>query len=1057
MGRELGYADAVKLLGGVDSRVVAALDRLTGGLLLAASVSGSTFALNLFEPKGELARLSGELVTGLADRMRGLGRFDRTQRLVAAHKVVVITAYFEALSSARLPFSPQELSQTAAAQVSLATGQAVESERLKALAEVLLESTIPGDAPRLTGDPGTEGLRKLYGTIGMRLMAVVEEATPWSDLDPAEQGSFRRVIEHDVPTSALSHYEGLLRRLAAEYPEVAFWSMRLDHAAISEQIAALDVGLAGVERFLKDITSERIPDVRRDALVRRYRKALKRPIMEGGDIPDGLAIPSLADAYINPRFRAVQISQSLPIDREDFWEEHPIREDLQEYLISYLTTVGAATHPLILLGQPGSGKSVLTKILAAHLPAADFLTVRVVLREVLADTDLQAQVEHAIRAETGESLSWPALARSAAGAMPVLLLDGFDELLQATGIGQSDYLEQVARFQEREADQGRPVAVVVTSRTAVADRARIPSEGAMVVRLEPFADEQVRRWLAIWNSSNAAYFEARKVLPLAAQTVLRQPVLTGQPLLLMMLALYDAGDNALRNDVRELEEADLYERLLISFAQREVRKTRPHLNGEPLNTAVESEFLRLSVVAFSMFNRGRQWAAEVELSADLSTLLHGTDTPPRAMGFHEPATPAQIVISHFFFIHQAQAIRSDKRLTTCEFLHATFGEYLIARLTAHELSDLCTVTALPMSRSRTLTTDGFLRALLSFAPLTMRSKVVEFLTIMVRRLPAQDVARLRGLLTAAFQTASEPATDLSYEAYRPSRASASAMHAAYSANLLVLLVLLGGPVTGRDLFPDLPYSVQSWRRQTMLWRSQFTVEGWRSLTRTLQLDRIWAGNERDIALTLAARPWLPPHLEGFWIDHVRRDHSARSTHFGWGGGNQDDLRRESYFTCDLTEDIAWHGLEPIADELATTTQFARISEDDAVSNAHAMIRLWLASSRPTGAEALELEYENCLEVIDWCRPPTDTAGRDANYVRVLRQMAADKERLSMQFLREARDRFRDSILRKDYLDENPLVRGWAAQAFADLEDDDLHRGRSSSPAYYKVWQDNTYS
>lgn len=108
MGRELGYADAVKLLGGVDSRVVAALDRLTGGLLLAASAGGGALVLNLFEAKGELARLSGELVSGLGACMRGLGRFDRTERLVAAHKVVVITAYFEALSTARLPFDPRE-------------------------------------------------------------------------------------------------------------------------------------------------------------------------------------------------------------------------------------------------------------------------------------------------------------------------------------------------------------------------------------------------------------------------------------------------------------------------------------------------------------------------------------------------------------------------------------------------------------------------------------------------------------------------------------------------------------------------------------------------------------------------------------------------------------------------------------------------------------------------------------------------------------------------------------------------------------------------------------
>ncbi|QKW37066.1 hypothetical protein HUT06_26170 [Actinomadura sp. NAK00032] len=67
MSKRLSYADAVKLLGGTDSRIVAALDRLTGGLLLALTGGGSAFALSLFDAKGELARLSGELVAGLGD------------------------------------------------------------------------------------------------------------------------------------------------------------------------------------------------------------------------------------------------------------------------------------------------------------------------------------------------------------------------------------------------------------------------------------------------------------------------------------------------------------------------------------------------------------------------------------------------------------------------------------------------------------------------------------------------------------------------------------------------------------------------------------------------------------------------------------------------------------------------------------------------------------------------------------------------------------------------------------------------------------------------------
>ena len=119
-------------------------------------------------------------------------------------------------------------------------------------------------------------------------------------------------------------------------------------------------------------------------------------------------------------------------------------DDLQEFLAGFLTSPRAVEAPLLVLGQPGSGKSVLTKVLAARLPAADFLPVRVALRDVPVTADLQDQIEYAIRAETGDRLEWPALARSAGDALPLVMLDGFDELLQATGVSQSDYLTRVA-------------------------------------------------------------------------------------------------------------------------------------------------------------------------------------------------------------------------------------------------------------------------------------------------------------------------------------------------------------------------------------------------------------------------------------------------------------------------------------------------------------------------------------------------------------------------------------------------------------------------------------
>lgn len=1057
MARELSYADAVKLLGGTDSRVVAALDRLTGGLLLAATGGGSVLALNLFDAEGEFAKLSGELVTALADRMRGLGRFDRSERLAAAHRVIVIAAYFEALSAVGLPFDPSALAPTAADQVSLATGYAPDSPRLRAVAEILVECAVPGESPRLADDSGALVLGEFYGSISERLVRFVEEVPAWRLLDSGAAAGFRRAVREQVPRSAIAGYEVLLRRLAADFPEVAFWSSRQDHAALGEHLRTLSVGLAGLGRTLEAITAGTGPDERRRALTRRYRKALDRPIMEAGDVPDGLVIPTLDQSYVNPWYRAAFADRSAPVDREDWWDGHPVRADLEELLTAYLTSVRAADGPLIVLGQPGSGKSVLVKILAARLPPADFLTVRVALREVPADADLQTQIEHAIRAETGEQIDWPTLARTAGDAMPVILLDGFDELLQATGVGQTDYLEQIVRFQEREADQGRPVAVVVTSRTAVADRARIPQAGATVVKLEPFADAQIRHWLSIWNTSNADYLLARGTRRLPEDVVLRHRALSGQPLLLMMLALYDAADNALQKDDAGLEEADLYERLLVSFVEREVRKSRPELAGEPLAAAVETELLRLSVVAFSMFNRGRQWATEDELSADLAVLLGGpgTSRPVAGAGFREPATPAQIVVSRFFFIHQAQAIRDDRRLTTSEFLHSTFSEYLIARLTVHELTDLCRVTAVTTSRGRASASDGFLRAVLSFTTLTVRDQVVEFLSTQIRRLPNGDTARLRQLLLAAFHDAAEPATDRSYEDYRPARATASAMHAAYCANLLLLIVLSGGPVTGRELFPQARYVVRDWTSHALLWRSQLTIEGWRGLTSTLFLGRRWADGDREIVVGSTAPS--DERLDGFWLSNIDPQDQPETGNVGWRKVAVEDLRRESHFTCYLGGDIAWHALEPVTRELdlglgdeawnEATTSFGRIGEDAAISVTHAMIRLWTTSSRQAGAGELEQVYRDCFTVIFSSRPDRDTANRDVYYARVLRQMAADHGRLSAGFRREVRDTYFRSLLREDHPENTVLLRSWAAEAFADLDDAGPGDGSGADPVY----------
>ena len=103
----------------------------------------------------------------------------------------------------------------------------------------------------------------------------------------------------------------------------------------------------------------------------------------------------------------------------------------------------------------------------------------------------------------------------------------------------------------------------------------------------------------------------------AAATILRYRNLAEQPLLLLMLALYDATANALTAVDPDLNKSAVYERLLKDFARRELTKDP---GVADLDRRIEQELLRLSIVAFAMFNRGTQWIDADSLTEDLRAL-----------------------------------------------------------------------------------------------------------------------------------------------------------------------------------------------------------------------------------------------------------------------------------------------------------------------------------------------------------------------------------------------------------------------------------------------------
>jgi hypothetical protein len=936
MRRSLSYADAVRLLGRGESPVVRFLDRIavTGDLLIPG--------INLISVCKEIVQFGEEVLTGLAERLRGLDRMSRTERLRAAHAVIVLTAYFDTLGEVLDGLPSQCRVQLARGeQLSLAGGDPAD-RGWRGIAAALSSMDPVTPVPVQSYEAMLGSLEEFYSRLSANVTSFVAGLTAWEQLRDGQRADLVGELQESAPGLAVGRYEELFRRLVADFPEFSIWSNMSDHQATR---AELRNGLAGLQAVLESMASGRVPDQRRDALARAHRSALLKPIVPTGEMQADLRIPALGEGYIDHRIRVAEVGPSSEPGRESWWSQVPVRSDACGFFAGYLTSPMAQESPLVVLGQPGSGKSVLTRILAARLPATDFLPVRVELRQVAAESDLQEQIEVAVRKATGERLSWPRLVESGDGVLPVVMLDGFDELLQATGVAQTDFLVRVMAFQEREADQGRPLAVIVTSRTAVTDRARIP-QGSVAVRLEPFDDGQVTAWLEVWRRANTELLAERGLQPLPAEMALLHRELAEQPLLLLMLALYDADTNALQQRSAELGSTELYGQLLREFARREIRKHAGTLADSDLEQEVDAELLRLSVVAFALFNRRSQWVSESDLDIDLSMLLAAPQATHKPTGFRAELTAAQLAVGRFFFVHESQATQDDQRLLTYEFLHATFGEFLVAQLVLQVLTDMVAREELAARSPFTSTDDGLLHAVLSFASLTARAPVIAFLGDLLDQVSAQQRQVLAGLLIRLAARALYPRTASAYSGYEPLPLTVTARHAAWSTNLTVLAVLAAREITGSQLFPGELDPAVAWRNQAMMWRSQLSGDEWAGLHETIALSRVWDDQRRDVRLWRGNGTSRVPDPDIYWTYNIPPGHPDRNGIFSWVGHSPRLMQRKANFTCGKSDDVMNHALFPFGASFpALANIFVVLNETRPISATHALLDALVAPYR----------------------------------------------------------------------------------------------------------------
>lgn len=877
--------------------LLGSVDKLLGAvLLLSPAAFGPTAlpALGLIGAKNEIVKLAGGVVKKIAESSKP-SFVDRGRHIVAAHCLLTYTAFFEALQDS-LPDFVKAIDLSGSERHRIAERAVARIEALAALparpldaGEVALaEIPVPLPHPVLTRNQEGENRRSLYENMTRHLTKFVSGLAVWERLGEPERDEISSRLR-DLPAKAVEVYELQYLAFAAEVPEYFIWSDLREHGRtqqltvavrqkldqIDSATKALDLGLANLAKAIEVITHA--PTVENpslevsEALNRTYSSWIADPVIDDRydrrDDAPALQYPKKQDIFVPQAYKVLRhLDTKKRLEDERLWAGIDSRNDLGAFVISYLESVYSTESPLVILGQPGSGKSLFTELLAATLRPPTFNAVRVKLRDIDAESELQTQIEHQIRKDTGLDVHWPAFAKAFPDSPPVIILDGYDELLQSSGKVYSGYLDKVHQFQRREANQKRPVRIIVTSRVTLIDKAVMPP-GVTVLRLLEFDEPRRQAWISVWNQHNHEYFSrtsTRQFHPGDEEKVLQ---LARQPLLLLMLAVYDSKENSLHRGER-LDQTRLYHSLLCRFMERERLKDEEGTRFRALRPCqqadqIERDLERLGVAAVGMFNRQSLHIAKEQLNQDIAYFDVGRSVHRSAGGVQ--LSQAELLLGSFFFIHESRsknsggvAAESESNPTSFEFLHNTFGEFLTAdfilRILLRETKMVEKMDGdedlRPALRQRlSLVVENWF-ACLCYSALHARPVILEMLREWAGHrlndegrsissfLESLDLVlreQLRSILRGA-----PPRFLIDVDEKRPFAQLPTFGHMAiYSLNLVVLRAVLSADVY---VFDESQFSVadsgcRPWDRLVHLWRSWYSLEALSGVSAILRASR----------------------------------------------------------------------------------------------------------------------------------------------------------------------------------------------------------------------------
>ena len=850
------FSEICKMMKNGDAKDGALIKNIldVGAIFLPTLVSPETTLLMNLSTGADLLSIKsaiGNIRSGIKDFLTQ-GQVDfvsKYERAQAAQVLLILSAYFDTMKQ-YIPDETNAISISKEEKITItdkalaAYTERISKQRSNQNIKVprsIMDYDLDFQAPLETEQQFKERLSKFYELLNEEFIKFISNLSFTERLTGTDRDHFMASLRI-VPKQSLNNYYSQFFELQNLVPSFCIWANNQAHTEIINKI---DVGFEDISRridkFIVAHCEQGIQTI--ENYVKLYKGYIEEELVKTQELDTShsseVEFPAKKDIFVPQKFKALSYQKEMSIENEGTWKYLEEKENIGVFITDTLHHSTTGKLPLLILGTPGAGKTLLSYMLAAQILSHEYHVIIIRLRDIVAENTITQQINEQIENDFANQCNWDQFVKGSLSTPILLIFDGYDELLQASGKTYSDYITKIVEFQKNQLSiYGIQVKCLLTSRITLIDKVTIP-KGTTIIRLSEFDPERINLWTSIWNDVNSTYFSKHGIEKFSIDSTSKVYDLAKQPLLLLLLALYDSKGNALKLNI-ELTGAQLYDSLIRDFIEREQRKNANFLNYTEADRkkTVNRELQKISIAALGMYNRRVLFTRDDELEKDLGFLLNSGEEDIISTEYGR-LNESDMVLGRFFFIyrsHSKSTDSKDNKNSAYEFLHNTFGEFLTARFIVNELYEKIRFTSQlqindMMSNWSLPPTRGWVVSL-SYSALSSRPNVVKMISEWVNSYfqdKALDREKVLSALNYILKTEIHCTISgkdifvldkILSENGNPFEKKEYLMHlACYSLNLIILGTLVCGDI--ENIFS---IKNESWNKLTCLWRYAFQEE-----------------------------------------------------------------------------------------------------------------------------------------------------------------------------------------------------------------------------------------